>query len=70
MAAALTYVTTDNMSKIYVVTGHDEWALENQFIQAIQKENIAYEELSLLKTDAVPDDAQAIILNAPLRDYS
>ena len=70
VAAALTYVTTDNMSKIYVVTGHDEWVLENQYIQAIQKENIAYEELSLLKADAVPDDTQAVILNAPLRDYS
>lgn len=70
LAAALIFVTTDDMPKIYVVTGHDEWVLENQYVQAIQKENIEYEELSLLKTDAVPDDAQAVILNAPLRDYS
>lgn len=70
VAAALSYVTTDEMPKIYVVDGHEEWMLENQFVQAVQKENIAYEILSLLRVDAVPDDAQAIILSAPLRDYS
>lgn len=70
VAAALSYVTTDEMPKIYVVDGHEEWMLENQFVQAVQKENIAYETLSLLRVDAVPDDAQAVILSAPLRDYS
>ncbi|MCM1387609.1 MAG: Gldg family protein [Bacillus sp. (in: Bacteria)] len=70
IAAALSYVTANKMPKIYVVTGHEEWELERQFMQAVEKENIAYETLSLLKADAVPDDAQAIVLSAPLRDYS
>lgn len=70
VAAALAYVTTEDMPKIYAVTGHDELGMVNQYMQAVQKENIAYEELSLLKADAVPDDANVVILNAPLRDYS
>lgn len=70
IAAAIAYVMTDKMPKIYVIDGHEEWELERQFIQAVQKENIAYETLSLLRTGAVPEDAQALILNAPLRDYS
>lgn len=58
------------MPKIYVIDGHEELALEGDFIRAIQKDNIEYETLSLLAIDAVPEDAQTVILNAPLRDYS
>ena len=68
--AAMTYVATDDMPKIYVIDGHEELALEGEFSQTIQKKNIAYETLSLLQTDAIPEDAQAIIINAPVRDYS
>ncbi|MCH5256259.1 MAG: Gldg family protein [Lachnospiraceae bacterium] len=70
LTSAIAYVTSDDMPKIYVVTGHNELELEGIYTQAIQKENIDYEELSLLTTDAVPEDAKAIILNAPTTDYS
>lgn len=70
IVSALSYVTTDEMPKIYVIDGHEELALEGDFIRAIQKDNIEYETLSLLAIDAVPEDAQTVILNAPLRDYS
>ena len=32
--------------------------------------NIAVEELTLLQQDAVPDDAEAIIINGPTADFS
>lgn len=70
IVSALAYVTTDEMPKIYVVNGHQELELEDRFLQAIQKENIVYEPLSLLTVEAVPEDAQAIIINAPLNDFS
>lgn len=70
IVSALAYVTTDEMPKIYVVGGHQELELEERFIQAIQKENIDYEPLSLLTVEEVPEDAQAIIINAPLNDFS
>lgn len=70
IVAALDYVTTDTMPKLYVVGGHNELELEGQFIQTIQKKNIDCEPLLLLSVDEVPEDAQALILNAPLNDYS
>lgn len=70
VVSALEYVTTDTMSKIYIVGGHNELELEEQFLQAIQKKNIECEPLLLLSVEEVPEDAQAVIMNAPLNDYS
>ena len=70
ITSAIAYVTSDDMPKIYIVTGHNELELEGIYTQAIQKENIDYEELSLLTIDAIPEDAKAVILNAPTADYS
>lgn len=70
IVSALEYVTTDTMPKIYVVGGHNELELKGQFLQAIQKKNIEYEPLLLLSVEAVPEDAHAVIMNAPLNDYS
>lgn len=70
IVSALAYVTTDDMPKVYIVTGHNELAFEGAYTQAIQKANIDFEELSLPKIGEIPEDAQAIILNAPTADYS
>ncbi|MDE6663906.1 MAG: Gldg family protein [Lachnospiraceae bacterium] len=70
LTSAIAYVTTDDMPKIYIIIGHNELEFEGLYTRAIQKENIDYEELSLLNVEAIPDDAQAIILNAPTTDYS
>lgn len=68
--SAIAYVTTDDMPKIYVVVGHGELELEGAYTRSILKENIEYEELSLLTVDKIPEDAQALIMDAPIRDYS
>lgn len=70
LVSALAYVTTDDMPKVYIVSGHDELVFEGAYTQAIQKENIEYEEISLLKTEKIPEDAKAVIMNAPTADYS
>lgn len=70
IVSALDYVTTDTMPKLYIVGGHNELELEGQFLQTVQKKNIDCESLLLLSVDEVPEDAQAVILNAPLNDYS
>ena len=36
----------------------------------LEKMNIAVEELTLLQQDAIPDDAEAIIINGPTADFS
>lgn len=68
--SALAYVTTDDMPKIYVITGHNELELEGKYIDSIQKENIEYEYLSLLTISEIPEDAKAIIIDAPITDFS
>ncbi len=68
--SAMAYVTTDDMPGIYVLGGHEELVLEGQFVQAVQKQNIEQEELFLLTAEEVPEDAQAVIINAPLNDLS
>lgn len=70
IVSALEYVTTDTMPKLYVVSGHNELELEGQFLQTIQKKNIECEPLLLLSVEKVPEDAQAVIMYAPLNDYS
>lgn len=70
IVSALAFVTTDDMPKIYTIIGHNELVLEEKYIEAIQKENIDCEELSLLNVNEIPEDAEAIIINAPITDFS
>lgn len=68
--SALTRVEEDNIPKFYAVTWHEELELDERFLDVLDKENMEYETLHLNTVDAVPEDAQCIILNAPLNDYS
>lgn len=68
--SALAFVTTDDLPKFYAVGGHGELALEDKFVQAMEKENISCEQLMLYSVDEIPEDAQGLILNAPTSDFS
>lgn len=68
--SALAFVTTDDLPKFYEVGGHGELALEDKFVQAMEKENISCEQLMLYSVDEIPEDAQGLILNAPTSDFS
>ena len=68
--SALIRVDEENIPKFYAVTGHDELELDERFLVVLDKENMEYETLHLNTVDAVPEDAQCIILNAPINDYS
>lgn len=70
IVSSLAYVTTDDMPKIYLIAGHNELDLEEKFADAVQKENIEKENLSLLTVSEIPEDAKAIIINAPITDFS
>ena len=47
-----------------------DYSTYTQTKSALEKMNIAVEELTLLQQDAVPDDAEAIIINGPTADFS
>ena len=70
ITSALAYVTSDDMPKVYMVEGHGELTLSETFAAALDKENVEYETINLLKNDAVPEDAACLIIMSPGSDFS
>ena len=70
ITSALQYVTREDMPVMYELEGHEETALSGDFTEVMEKANISLETLNLLQADAVPEDAQALIINGPQTDLS
>lgn len=70
ITSAISYVLSEDMPKIYIVTGHGELELDSTFTDMIQKANIDTETINLMDYDAVPEDAAAVFVNAPTEDLS
>lgn len=70
IVSAIDYVTKEEMPVAYLITGHDELGMDTSFLEALEKRNFTVEELNLLKTEAIPEDAEFIMLLSPRSDYS
>lgn len=70
LTSAIDYVVSEDMPKIYSLTGHGESSLSSNFSSAVEKENMELEEVSLLTLEAVPEDADCILIYAPQSDIS
>jgi len=70
LVSALDFVTSEKLSKLYLLTGHGEQTLSTIFATAVKNQNLETAELSLLSVDAVPEDADGILINAPKSDLS
>lgn len=70
VTSAIDYVVTEDLPKIYVLEGHGEGDLPTTFSDAVEKENIEGDTLSLLNVDEIPEDADAIMIYAPQSDIS
>jgi ABC-2 type transport system permease protein len=72
LTSAIQYVTmdADALPVIYRITGHDESSLGSDFTEAITKANMTLDSVELLNEEAVPEDAEAIIINAPQTDFN
>jgi len=70
LTSAISYCISDDMPKIYFIAGHNEYTLDSGFLTAIEKENITYETISLIEYEAIPEDAQCVIIHAPETDLS
>ncbi len=68
--SALDFVTTEDLPVFYAVGGHGELALEDEFVKAMEKENVSYKQIMLYSVDEIPEDAQGLILDAPTSDFS
>ncbi len=70
LTSAINYVISDQLPKVYTLEGHGEADLPDEFSNQIEKENIDIETLSLVSTDAVPEDADCLMIFSPTSDIS
>lgn len=70
LTSAIAYVVGKEHSKIYSLTGHGEAEMSSGFQSAVGKENVELTAISLLTVDAVPEDADCILIYGPQRDIS
>ena len=67
---AIHYVSSDNLPKVYTLTGHGESDLSSSLTEAIAQDNMETDTLSLMTAESIPEDATAIIINAPTSDLN
>lgn len=70
IANAVNYVTTDNVPKLYALTGHGETEFDDTLQEYIKNSNITLEDLNLATGQGVPKDASCIAIIAPKSDLS
>lgn len=70
LTSAIAYVTGDSLPVVYYATGHGETELEDDFVALIEKANASYLEWDVIKSESVPEDASAVIVNMPTGDWS
>lgn len=70
LTSAIDYVTSDDLPKLYALSGHGEAELSTGFRSAVEQQNIEIDSLSLLTSDGVPEDADCLLIYAPASDIS
>ncbi|MDE6233095.1 MAG: GldG family protein [Lachnospiraceae bacterium] len=71
ITSAINYVTTDNLPKMYTLSGHSEQQLSQTITDAVAKQNISTEELNLLASQSgVPEDCDILAIICPGTDCS
>ncbi|MBE5766590.1 MAG: hypothetical protein E7335_05455 [Clostridiales bacterium] len=70
ITSAIHYVTNEELPVLYSLTGHGEEVLSSNFTALVEKENMTVSDLHLIAVDAIPEDADCILINAPMDDIS
>ncbi len=70
ITSAISYVTSDDTPVLYTLEGQDELTLSSTFSDGLAKQNVTSQSLNLLTSDEVPEDAQGVLILAPLSDIS
>ncbi len=69
ITSAIDYVTSDVLPTVYATAGHGESALPDSIYAYLDKDNIEIADCATLK-DGVPADAAALLIYAPIEDFS
>ena len=76
LTAALLYVTTGDLPKVYLLEGHGERSMFQLGISGLsvrdllENDNYAVDTLDLVSRDTVPDDADVLLVVAPAQDLT
>ena len=70
ITSAISYCISDSIPLVYTLEGHGEAELSDSVATALENDNLSTASLSLLSLEAVPDDADCILINAPESDIS
>ncbi len=70
VTSAIDYVVSEELPQLYILEGHGEAELSTVFCEQIEKENIETTTFSLLSEDAVPEEADCVLIYGPSSDIS
>ena len=70
ITSAIDYVVSDELPQLYLLEGHGEAELPQTFQEQLEKDNIETQTLSLLTVDAVPEEADCLMIYSPSSDLS
>lgn len=70
ITSAIDYVVNGELPQIYVLEGHGEAELPSTFSEQLDRENMELTTFSLLNVDAIPEEADCILIYSPASDIS
>ena len=70
ITSAIDYVVSEELPQVYVLEGHGEKELPSAFRTQLKKDNMETVNFSLLNEDAVPKEADCVLIYAPTSDIS
>ena len=70
ITSAIQYVTSGQLPKMYVITGHGESELSSTVSSLVSKQNIEVGTLNLMTDGSIPEDCSCLLIYAPVSDYT
>lgn len=70
LTSAIQYVTSTDLPKMYLVSGHDEAEIGDTLNASLDKMNISTDTLKTASESSIPKDCDMLFINAPHTDFS
>lgn len=70
LTGAIAYVTSDDVSMVYLTEGHGEAGFTSSVDTSLKKKNVEYTSINLMDYEVIPKDASCLVIYAPNSDFS
>lgn len=70
LTSAVEYVTSEELPTVYFLSGHGEIELGKKYGEYLDNDNYTILSLSLQTEEAIPENADALVINVPTSDLS